>query len=154
MNRQILITLLLSVFIALLGIGIIIPVMPVFATELGANGLALGMIIAVFSVSRGILQPVIGNLSDRLGRRRLMLDAATGKTVETPGHKVPAAVLLEQAAFAHFDTTIPGHIVVGVFDHAISLWIIQFLVPVSAHAISDSSTVRSRMSSRIRSTIR
>ena len=48
MTRQILITLLLSVFIALLGIGIIIPVMPVFATELGANGLALGMIIAAF----------------------------------------------------------------------------------------------------------
>ena len=73
MTRQILITLLLSVFIALLGVGIIIPVMPVFATELGAGGLALGMIIAVFSVSRGILQPVIGNLSDRLGRKNFLV---------------------------------------------------------------------------------
>lgn len=73
MTRQILITLLLSVFIALLGIGIIIPVMPVFATELGANGLALGMIIAVFSVSRGILQPIIGNLSDRWGRKGFLV---------------------------------------------------------------------------------
>ncbi len=73
MNRQILITLLLSVFIALLGIGIIIPVMPVFASELGANGLALGMIIAAFSVSRGLLQPVIGNLSDRYGRKGFLV---------------------------------------------------------------------------------
>lgn len=73
MTRQILITLLLSVFIALLGIGIIIPVMPVFATELGANGLALGMIIAAFSVSRGLLQPVVGNLSDRLGRKGFLV---------------------------------------------------------------------------------
>ena len=73
MTRQILITLLLSVFIALLGIGIIIPVMPVFATEMGANGLALGMIIAVFSVSRGLLQPVVGNLSDRLGRKGFLV---------------------------------------------------------------------------------
>lgn len=73
MTQQILITLLLSVFIALLGIGIIIPVMPVFATELGANGLALGMIIAVFSVSRGILQPIIGNLSDRWGRKGFLV---------------------------------------------------------------------------------
>ena len=73
MNRQILITLLLSVFIALLGIGIIIPVMPVFATELGANGLALGMIIAVFSVSRGVLQPIVGNLSDRWGRKGFLV---------------------------------------------------------------------------------
>ncbi len=73
MSRQILITVLLSVFIALLGIGIIIPVMPVFATELGANGLALGMIIAVFSVSRGVLQPVVGNLSDRYGRKGFLV---------------------------------------------------------------------------------
>ena len=73
MTRQILITVLLSVFIALLGVGIIIPVMPVFATELGASGLALGMIIAVFSVTRGILQPVIGNLSDRLGRKSFLV---------------------------------------------------------------------------------
>ncbi|MGI9538179.1 MAG: MFS transporter, partial [Desulfocapsaceae bacterium] len=73
MTRQILITLLLSVFIALLGIGIIIPVMPVFATELGANGLALGMIIAAFSVSRGLLQPVVGNLSDRWGRKGFLV---------------------------------------------------------------------------------
>ncbi len=73
MTRQILITVLLSVFIALLGVGIIIPVMPVFATELGASGLALGMIIAVFSVTRGVLQPLIGNLSDRLGRKRFLV---------------------------------------------------------------------------------
>ena len=73
MTRQILITVLLSVFIALLGVGIIIPVMPVFATELGASGFALGMIIAVFSVSRGILQPVIGSLSDRLGRKGFLV---------------------------------------------------------------------------------
>ena len=73
MTRQILITVLLSVFIALLGIGIIIPVMPVFATELGAGGLALGMIIAVFSVTRGVLQPVIGNLSDRMGRKGFLV---------------------------------------------------------------------------------
>lgn len=60
-------------FIALLGIGIIIPVMPVFATELGANGLALGMIIAAFSVTRGLLQPVVGNLSDRWGRKGFLV---------------------------------------------------------------------------------
>ncbi len=73
MERQIFITILLSVFIALFGIGIIIPVMPVFATELGASGMALGMIIAAFSVSRGLLQPVIGNLSDKFGRKQFLV---------------------------------------------------------------------------------
>ncbi|MBA3015583.1 MAG: MFS transporter [Proteobacteria bacterium] len=69
MNRQLLTILLLSTFIALLGIGIIVPILPVFATTLGANSLALGMIIAAFSISRGLLQPVVGNLSDRWGRK-------------------------------------------------------------------------------------
>lgn len=73
MQSHTLITLLLSVFIALLGIGIIVPVMPVFAKELGAGGFALGMIIAAFSVTRGLLQPVVGNLSDRWGRKGFLM---------------------------------------------------------------------------------
>jgi DHA1 family multidrug resistance protein-like MFS transporter len=73
MNRQILGIILLSVMIALFGIGIIVPVMPVFAVSLGANGFALGMIIAAFSLSRGLLQPIVGSLSDRWGRKGFMV---------------------------------------------------------------------------------
>jgi len=72
-KNKTLITLLLSVFIALLGIGIIIPVMPVFASELGAGGFALGMIIASFSISRGLLQPIVGSLSDKWGRKNFLV---------------------------------------------------------------------------------
>jgi MFS family permease len=73
MNRQILGILLLSVMTALFGIGIIVPIMPVFAVSLGANGFALGLIIAAFSISRGILQPIVGSLSDRWGRKGFMV---------------------------------------------------------------------------------
>jgi MFS family permease len=73
MQLHLLATLLLSIFIALLGIGIIVPVMPVFAASLGAGGLALGLIIAAFSITRGICQPIVGNLSDRWGRKGLLL---------------------------------------------------------------------------------
>ncbi len=73
MNRAAFITLLLSVFIGLLGIGVIIPVLPVFAATLGANGFALGMIMAVFSLSRGALQPVVGSWSDRWGRKQFLV---------------------------------------------------------------------------------
>jgi MFS family permease len=78
MKNNTLATLLLSVFIAFLGIGIIIPIMPVFAGELGAGGLALGMIIAAFSMTRGMLLPLVGNLSDRWGRKSFL---ATGLAV-------------------------------------------------------------------------
>lgn len=73
MKNNTLITLLLSVFIALLGIGIIVPVMPIFAAELGASGFALGMIIAAFSITRGLLQPVVGNFSDQWGRKNFLI---------------------------------------------------------------------------------
>jgi MFS family permease len=73
MKRQVLVTLLLSVMIALLGIGIIVPVVPVLAVSLGASGLSLGLIIAAFSFSRTILQPLVGSLSDRWGRKGFLL---------------------------------------------------------------------------------
>lgn len=73
MKSNTLVTLLLSVFIALLGIGIIVPVMPVFAKELGAGGFALGMIIAAFSITRSLLQPAVGNYSDRWGRKNFLV---------------------------------------------------------------------------------
>ena len=73
MNRQVLGILLLSVMIALFGIGIIVPVMPVFAVSLGASGFTLGLIIAAFSISRGILQPLVGALSDRWGRKGFLV---------------------------------------------------------------------------------
>jgi DHA1 family multidrug resistance protein-like MFS transporter len=73
MNRQILIILLLSVFIALLGIGIIVPVMPDFATRLGASGTSLGLMIAAFSLTRGFFQPIVGSFSDRWGRKGFLI---------------------------------------------------------------------------------
>jgi MFS family permease len=73
MHRHLLIILLLSVFIALLGIGIIVPVMPVFAESLGAGGLTLGIIVAAFSLTRGFCQPIVGSLSDRWGRKGFLI---------------------------------------------------------------------------------
>jgi MFS family permease len=73
MFNRILITVVLSVFIALLGVGIIIPVLPVLATKLGASGFALGLITAAFSLSRGLLQPLVGSLSDRWGRKGFLV---------------------------------------------------------------------------------
>ncbi len=73
MQKSILIILLSSLFIALVGIGIIAPVLPIYAAELGATGFTLGLIVAGFSLSRGVLQPVIGSLADRHGRKRFLV---------------------------------------------------------------------------------
>jgi DHA1 family multidrug resistance protein-like MFS transporter len=73
MEKRILLTLLLVVFAAFLGVGIIIPIMSIYAMDLGATGITLGLMISAFSISQGILQPVVGNLSDRRGRKRFLV---------------------------------------------------------------------------------
>jgi len=62
----------LSIFSSMLGIGIIAPLLPLYAENLGATGIWLGVIFAGFSVSRAIFMPVFGRLSDRRGRKLLI----------------------------------------------------------------------------------
>lgn len=71
--NQILFAVVVSLFIALLGVGVVIPVLPIWATQLGATGFSLGLITAVFSASRGIMQPLVGGLSDQWGRKGFLL---------------------------------------------------------------------------------
>jgi len=85
MQKSVLFTLLSALFIALVGIGIIAPVMPIYATDLGATGFTLGLIVAGFSLSRGLLQPFVGGMADKHGRKRFLVSglfiyAAAGYT--------------------------------------------------------------------------
>jgi len=53
----------------MLGVGIIVPVLPLYAKTIGANGIWLGAIFAGFSVARAVAMPFVGKLSDRKGRK-------------------------------------------------------------------------------------
>lgn len=53
----------------MLGVGIIAPLLSLYAEKLGATGIWLGVIFSSFSISRGIVMPFIGRLSDRYGRK-------------------------------------------------------------------------------------
>lgn len=63
----------MAMFISLLGLGIVIPLLPVYAESLGASGLAIGLMVAGFSISRGFLQPFVGGLSDKTGRKQFLI---------------------------------------------------------------------------------
>ncbi|ADB57646.1 MFS transporter [Archaeoglobus profundus] len=65
--------LLLAVFSAMLGLGIVSPLMPIYAKDLGATTLILGIIYSSFSTARTIFTPIVGFLSDRLGRKFFIL---------------------------------------------------------------------------------
>jgi DHA1 family multidrug resistance protein-like MFS transporter len=61
--------LLFSAFSAMLGLGIISPLLPGFAEEFGASGLWIGVIFAGFAISRAVFMPIVGSISDRIGRK-------------------------------------------------------------------------------------
>ena len=71
--RKILTVLSLSMFCAMLGIGIIAPVLPLYAKRLGASGLAIGTIIGAFSFSRSGGMLISGELAERMNRKVLLL---------------------------------------------------------------------------------
>jgi hypothetical protein len=50
-------SLFLAVAVGMLGIGIIVPILPLYADTFGASGLAIGFVFASFSISRMILGP-------------------------------------------------------------------------------------------------
>jgi DHA1 family multidrug resistance protein-like MFS transporter len=56
----------------MLGVGIIVPILPIYAETLGATGFWLGAIFAGFSLSRTISMPLVGRFSDRMGRKRFI----------------------------------------------------------------------------------
>ncbi len=63
----------LTVFIDLIGFGIVVPLVPVYSRHMGASGFVIGAIIAAFSAMQFLFAPVWGGLSDRIGRRPVLL---------------------------------------------------------------------------------
>jgi len=66
-------TLFISVFSTMIGLGIVVPLLPVYAEGMGASGLAIGAIFSGFSLSRAVLMPIIGSVSDVAGRKRFIV---------------------------------------------------------------------------------
>jgi multidrug resistance protein len=82
MNRKpSLLVIFLTVFIDLIGFGIVLPLLPRYADKFGAEGVAIGLIIASFSVMQFFFAPVWGRLSDRIGRRPVLLISTAGAVI-------------------------------------------------------------------------
>jgi len=78
----------LTVFIHLLGFGIIIPLLPYYAESYGASGLAIGLLTTSFSLMQFLFAPVWGRLSDRIGRRPVLI----GSLILTSGSYIVFAM--------------------------------------------------------------
>lgn len=78
MKRPSLLVVFLSVFIDLIGFGIVMPLLPLYTKEFGAPGYLIGLIMASFSVMQFLFAPWWGKLSDRIGRRPVLLVSNAG----------------------------------------------------------------------------
>ncbi len=58
-----------SIFSAMLGMGLIVPLLPLYAQDLGATGTQLGILFAGYGISNSVFTPIMGRLSDRRGRK-------------------------------------------------------------------------------------
>lgn len=63
----------LTVLLDLIGFGIILPVLPLYARDIGAHQLEIGLLAASFSVMTLLWSPILGRWSDRIGRRPILL---------------------------------------------------------------------------------
>lgn len=70
-----------TVFLDLVGFGMIIPLVGVYGRHFGAEGLLLGLLGAIFPIMSFLFSPVWGALSDRYGRRPILLISLVGSTL-------------------------------------------------------------------------
>lgn len=68
----------LIVFVDLVGFGVIIPLLPFFGEHFGATPAQVGLLMAAYSFSQFIAAPLWGRLSDRIGRRPVLLASLVG----------------------------------------------------------------------------
>ncbi len=68
-------------FVVMLGYGIIIPILPFYIESMGAGGMELGFLVASYAVMRLIFGPIWGGLSDRIGRKPVLLVGILGYAV-------------------------------------------------------------------------
>lgn len=69
------------VFIDLVGFGIVIPVLPLYAEQFGASPLVIGLLLGIYSAMQCVCAPLLGKLSDRVGRRPVLLFSIIGTSI-------------------------------------------------------------------------
>ncbi len=80
MSRPLLV-IFLTVFVNLVGFGIIIPLLPFYAETFGASPVVIGLLFAAFSLAQLLAAPILGVLSDRFGRRPVLIFSLIGTAV-------------------------------------------------------------------------
>jgi multidrug resistance protein len=71
----------LTVFIDLIGFGIVIPLLPLYGETFDAKSWELALLLSIFSLMQFVFGPVLGRFSDRIGRRPVLLLSTAGSAI-------------------------------------------------------------------------
>lgn len=77
-NRKNVLILAFTLLVVMLGFGVIIPILPFYIESMGAGGTELGLLVASYAVMRLIFGPIWGSLSDRVGRKPILMVGVLG----------------------------------------------------------------------------
>ena len=81
MKKPSLVVIFFTVFIDLIGFGIVLPLLPTYSNKFGASGFEVGLLMASYSLMQFLFAPLWGALSDRVGRRPVLLVSLAGSTI-------------------------------------------------------------------------
>lgn len=79
-NRPVLI-LFFTLVVVMLGFGIVIPILPFYVTQFGGGGSAMGGLMAIYGVMQFVFAPIWGSLSDRYGRKPILMVGVLGNAI-------------------------------------------------------------------------
>jgi DHA1 family tetracycline resistance protein-like MFS transporter len=77
-KRRALLAVFITIFVSLIGFGIVIPLLPFYAKRFQASELQIGLLFASFSVAQLVAAPILGDWSDRWGRRPVLILSLLG----------------------------------------------------------------------------
>lgn len=80
-NLRALVALAVAMFTMAMGIGFIIPLLPVFSEQLGAGGLWIGLIFGINPATRTLFMPIFGRMADTRGKKIFLVTGLSGYTV-------------------------------------------------------------------------
>lgn len=72
-NRGAILLLMINIFLIFTGIGLVIPIMPTYMNELHISGSVVGLLVAAFSLTQLVFSPLAGKLSDKMGRKKIIV---------------------------------------------------------------------------------
>jgi len=80
-NKRNLVILFNTLVIMMMGFGIIIPILPDLVVKFGGSGVAMGILMAIFSLMQFLFSPMWGGLSDRFGRKPILMLGVFGNAL-------------------------------------------------------------------------